>query len=82
MLQDMIHTKNNKTLGDCTCLYKFEKDTILESLQGNLNTIDELLTKEKAKRKADVEFIRYLSEKYTSIENLKQKVYRSVICGI
>ena len=51
MLQYAIQAKSNESLGDCTCLHKFEKDTISESLQGNLNTVNELLKKREIKKK-------------------------------
>lgn len=79
MLRQVAETK--QTLGDCTCLYKFEKDTISESIQTNLKAINQLIIEEESKRKKDISFIRYLKDKYTSTENLKNKVDRSVICG-
>lgn len=69
------------TFGDCTCLYKKERDIILESLRDNLSKTESLIRKEQSKRKKDPPFIQYLKDKQKSIQELKDKVYITVICG-
>ena len=71
----------NITFGDCTCLYKKERDIILESLRDNLNKTESLIRKEQSKRKQDPPFIRYLKDRQISIQELKDKLDIIVICG-
>jgi len=69
------------TFGDCSCIYKKERDIILESLKGNLNKTESLIRKEQSKRKKDPPFIKYLKDRQISIQELKDKVDITVICG-
>lgn len=69
------------TFGDCTCLFKKERDIISESLIDNLNKTESLIRKEQSKRKQDPPFIKYLKDRQISIQELKKKVDITVICG-
>ena len=69
------------TFGDCSCLYKKERDIISESLIDNLNKTESLIRKEQSKRKQDPPFIKYLKDMKISIQELKDKVDITVICG-
>jgi hypothetical protein len=71
----------NITFGDCSCLYKKEKDIISESLRDNLNKIESHIRKEQSKRKQDPPFIKYLKDMHMSVQELKDKVNITVICG-
>ena len=71
----------NITFGDCSCLYKKERDIISESLIDNLNKTESLIRKEQSKRKQDPPFIKYLKDMKISIQELKDKVDITVICG-
>lgn len=71
----------NITFGDCSCLYKKERDIISESLKETLRKMESDIRKEKSKRKQDPPFIKYLKDMKISIQELKDKVDITVICG-
>ena len=50
------------TFGDCSCLYKKERDIISESLRDSLRKMESDIRKEKSKRKQDPPFIKYLKD--------------------
>ena len=69
------------TFGDCSCLYKKERDILLKSLDCILSKNESYIIQEQAKRKKDYDFIRNLKNEQEPIQELKNKVYTTIICG-
>ena len=69
------------TFGDCSCLYKKERDIISESLKETLRKMESDIREQQSKRKQEPPYIQYLKDMKIPIQKLKDKVDVTVICG-